>query len=429
MSVQRTIVIYSTIVLDGAVPQARTGGLLRRYGRLAQRNVTRLKVIQGKIGRGLVQCKAIGARAWTWLIRARRNGLFICYKREDTDEIAATIADIARDRFKSRVAVFLDREAISAGEDYRVKIEKHIARSRLMFLLVGKVDIDTTEIAFEEQAATRYGVDVIPILINGARLPARYARSQAIELRASDRKHDLDRIRSEIDQRFVDRTTTPLVVMLVVALLYLCVPQGSPPVNGFELMRRSMVESQEALAKALGLEPRRAEPDRAPTYTMPICEGADSFDRFTPIELAHVSAVVARSVCEGYFENAPDDFVNIVKQCAGTRSRSEIHVKVSRPASHEDCDVELKIRSHQGRRWAWLRSAYVRIPHFFAPQQDIVELRGGLVTPYAARWSCGAGYDARASSKVLPGSGMVSLELVKDWPEIPQELQRYFCGQ
>jgi hypothetical protein len=144
--------------------------------------------------------------------------IFISYRREDTAGYARAIYDQFVQRFSSE-RVFMDVDAIEPGLPFDEAIEKAIGRCQVLLAIIGRnwlagqagtgpriadpKDFVRREIA----AALSRNVRVIPILLDGVRMPSEeelpedlraLARRSAIEISHSSFKSDVERLISSV---------------------------------------------------------------------------------------------------------------------------------------------------------------------------------------------------------------------------------------
>ncbi len=139
--------------------------------------------------------------------------VFINYRREDSDgDTRAIYNRLAEETDASNL--FLDVEAIDAGENWRTRIDNMLQRVNAVVVVIGPRWLDLLNAraaagAFDsvrvEIAASlkRSDVQVIPVLVNGARVPAQSALPDemkgltdlnAIEVRGSAWASDVERL-------------------------------------------------------------------------------------------------------------------------------------------------------------------------------------------------------------------------------------------
>jgi hypothetical protein len=150
-----------------------------------------------------------------------QRALFLSYRRADTGGYAGRLADALEARF-GEGSVFHDVETILPGTDFAASIEAAIASASVVLVLIGDDWLDARDAAghrlldrqddfvrLEAASALASGKAVLPLLVEGARMPAaadlppdlqRLARQQALELSDSRWVHDVDRLVDAIRQ-------------------------------------------------------------------------------------------------------------------------------------------------------------------------------------------------------------------------------------
>jgi hypothetical protein len=109
--------------------------------------------------------------------------LFISYRRDDTPGEAGRLADQLRARFGDD-QVFLDVDAIHAGDDFPRVIDRALAECHAMLVLIGRSWVQSVDatgrrrlddpqdfVRLEVEAALRRNVRVVPVLVRGSILP------------------------------------------------------------------------------------------------------------------------------------------------------------------------------------------------------------------------------------------------------------------
>jgi hypothetical protein len=141
--------------------------------------------------------------------------IFISYRRADTSGYAGRLADDLAERV-GRHRVFRDVQGIAAGSDYVAAIDHAIAQSDVLLAVIGRTWLTETDakgrrrledpqdlVRLEIAAALRRGCRVVPVLVEGARMPeaadlpvelAPLASRQAIELTDPRWDHDVTRL-------------------------------------------------------------------------------------------------------------------------------------------------------------------------------------------------------------------------------------------
>jgi hypothetical protein len=157
------------------------------------------------------------------------NGnIFISYRREDTSGHAGRIYDRLNNHFPGRV--FRDVAGIDLGEDFVAAIERHVGACEVFIELVGdrwatitdhtgkrRLDDPDDFVRLELATALRRGVTVIPILVNGATMPAvsslpadiaALTRRNALQITETDFDHDVERLIKRLETIFGKTGTT-----------------------------------------------------------------------------------------------------------------------------------------------------------------------------------------------------------------------------
>lgn len=139
-------------------------------------------------------------------------GIFISYRRQDSQSAAGRLADHLREHLP-QVAIFRDVETIEPGVDFVQAIEKALSSCGVMLVVIGPRWLTVTDATGQRrlddprdytrlEAATALGresVRVIPVLVEGATMPAQadlpedlrpLCRRNAIEL--TDKRWEYD---------------------------------------------------------------------------------------------------------------------------------------------------------------------------------------------------------------------------------------------
>jgi len=148
--------------------------------------------------------------------------IFISYRREETAYPAGWLFDRLSDRFGNR-QIFKDIDSIEPGDDFVDRITSAVGSCDVLLALIGdewltvvdgtgqrRLDDHNDFVRLEIEAALSRDVRVIPLLVDGARMPGTdelppslhgLVRRQALELSPSRFTLDLDRL-----VRVLDRT-------------------------------------------------------------------------------------------------------------------------------------------------------------------------------------------------------------------------------
>ncbi len=111
------------------------------------------------------------------------SGVFLSYRREDTQHAAGRLADRIGERFASS-QIFVDVDSIPPGVDFTQATAEAIERSDVLLALIGprwitlkdaqgrrRLDDPEDFVVLELRAALERGIPVIPVLVDGARMP------------------------------------------------------------------------------------------------------------------------------------------------------------------------------------------------------------------------------------------------------------------
>ena len=111
------------------------------------------------------------------------GGIFLSYRRDDTEHAAGRLGDRLAVRF-GRQRLFIDVESIPPGRDFADAIEQAIARCDVVVALIGvkwtsatddqgvrRLDDPEDFVALELRTALGRGIPVIPVLVDGAAMP------------------------------------------------------------------------------------------------------------------------------------------------------------------------------------------------------------------------------------------------------------------
>jgi TIR domain-containing protein len=111
------------------------------------------------------------------------GGVFISYRRDDTAGYAGRLYDALSAHF-GRDLVFIDVDSIRAGENFVDVIDKWIASSSVVIVLIGKAWLNSAGahgrrlddphdfVRLEVASALRQKIPVIPVLVGGAKMPS-----------------------------------------------------------------------------------------------------------------------------------------------------------------------------------------------------------------------------------------------------------------
>ena len=155
--------------------------------------------------------------------------IFISYRREETAYPAGWLYDRLADRFGGG-QVFKDVDSIQLGDDFVEVITSAVGSCDVLLALIGpqwltiadehgrRLDSRDDFVRLEIQAALTRNVRVIPILVDGARMPraeelpdslAELVRRQALELSPARFDFDTGRLLKVLDRALAEARTAP----------------------------------------------------------------------------------------------------------------------------------------------------------------------------------------------------------------------------
>jgi hypothetical protein len=116
----------------------------------------------------------------------RTPSIFISYRRADTEGHAGRLSDNLKQHFGDRAHIFMDFDAIPAGEDFVKVINEAVGSCHALIALIGRqwltqtdaktgrrrLDNDKDQVRAEIATALKRGVRVVPVLVQGATMPA-----------------------------------------------------------------------------------------------------------------------------------------------------------------------------------------------------------------------------------------------------------------
>ena len=115
--------------------------------------------------------------------RSSAPTVFLSYRRQDTGHLAGRLYDRLRDRFGDDRA-FIDAGFLVPGQDFHDAITAAIARSDVLLVLIGprwvaaeddsgrrRLDDPDDVVVLEIATALERGIPVIPVLVDGTRMP------------------------------------------------------------------------------------------------------------------------------------------------------------------------------------------------------------------------------------------------------------------
>src|SRR5215475_2478142 len=152
---------------------------------------------------------------------AEGGGIFVSYRREDSEHLAGRLYDRLADRF-GEGQVFMDVDTIELGVDFGEEIVRAVARCKVLLAVIGpgwltaadergprRLDNPKDFVRLEIETALDRGVRVIPILAQGAVMPgqdelpeslARLASRNALLIRHESFRSDAGRLIGAIER-------------------------------------------------------------------------------------------------------------------------------------------------------------------------------------------------------------------------------------
>ena len=145
-------------------------------------------------------------------------GIFISYRRADAGAYARLLQVKLGEEFPG-VALFMDLDSIEAGVDFAEAIKEGVDACRVLIALIGpkwlavddegrrRIDNPDDYVRFEIRTALQRGVRVIPVLVDGGKMPGaqdlpddvrRLARLNALEMSYDRCEYDENRLAAVI---------------------------------------------------------------------------------------------------------------------------------------------------------------------------------------------------------------------------------------
>jgi len=114
----------------------------------------------------------------------QRLNIFICYRREDTADGAVRLGYELREALANNAKIFIDIDDIPIGIDFVAHLNAEVARCDVLLAVIGPrwlelesekyrraVDDPEDYVRIEIVAALKRKIPVVPILLNGAKVP------------------------------------------------------------------------------------------------------------------------------------------------------------------------------------------------------------------------------------------------------------------
>jgi TIR domain len=152
---------------------------------------------------------------------AEGGGIFVSYRRQDSDHLAGRLYDRLVDRF-GEGQVFMDVDTIEPGLDFAEEVTRAVAACQVLVAVIGPAWLTATDgrgrrrlddpddfVRLEIETALVRGVRVIPVLAQGAPMPTRedlpgslagLARRNALFIRHESFRSDAGRLVTAIER-------------------------------------------------------------------------------------------------------------------------------------------------------------------------------------------------------------------------------------
>ena len=137
--------------------------------------------------------------------------IFVSYRRQDTQSATGRLCDKLQTHFGVD-QVFHDIDSIEAGSDFAATITSKIADGSIVLVMIGRHWLDVVEpdgrsrlfdpgdfVRIEVAAALARGVPVIPVLVEGAAMPAASALPEPLAALANRQAHEITEQRWQYD--------------------------------------------------------------------------------------------------------------------------------------------------------------------------------------------------------------------------------------
>lgn len=201
-----------------------------------------------------------------------RISIFLSYRRDDTRYVAGRLADRLGEEFH----LFMDTDTIQPGMDFIEVIRREVAECDILIAVIGsqwatlvdssgrrRIDDPKDWVAEEIRVALERKIRVIPILVDGARMPeaeelppslTRLASLQALTLRHESFVSDSSRLISAIRAATADKVApeaisdTTIAAWYATGLTQLSAGQWAAAVNAFAAVQANRADYRDASA-------------------------------------------------------------------------------------------------------------------------------------------------------------------------------------
>jgi hypothetical protein len=130
--------------------------------------------------------------------------IFISYRRDDTISATGRLADALASRFGSE-EIFRDVQAIEAGADFRAALRDALRSAQVVLVVIGRFWNPSEYVRMEIEEAIAQDIPLLPVLVEGARMPAAGDLPEPIRALAYRQAHEISETRWSYDtDRLVD---------------------------------------------------------------------------------------------------------------------------------------------------------------------------------------------------------------------------------
>jgi hypothetical protein len=158
--------------------------------------------------------------------------IFINYRRDDTSATAGRLHDFLASELGGSAQLFMDVDSIPLGKDFVPILEKAVGNCDVFLAIIGskwlsttdgggnrRLDIEDDPVRVEIAAALKGNILVIPIVVDGTKLPKPYelpetistlARHHGLELRNSAFRSDATQLVRELKKQRIEARTSRL---------------------------------------------------------------------------------------------------------------------------------------------------------------------------------------------------------------------------
>jgi hypothetical protein len=174
-------------------------------------------------------------------------GIFINYRRDDAPGVAGRLFDYLAGRF-SRDDLFMDVDAMKPGVDFAKQLDNQVSHCRVLLAVIGphwldakdktgvrRLDNEKDYVRVELASALKRDIAVIPVLVDGATMPAEESLSDdlkplafrhALELRHSRFSADADAIVHALEAAVPRRRNPMLLIGAAIAIVLVIAAGG-----------------------------------------------------------------------------------------------------------------------------------------------------------------------------------------------------------